>query len=74
MKKVGRINMLDIPFIIALGYLYQMAKSGKQKNTKNKSKHTKLMNRKKNKLRAEKELRKERLKEIINAGRTAGES
>lgn len=42
-----------------------MAKKGKEKNTQNKAKHTKLMNRKKNKLRKEKELRAERLKAII---------
>ncbi|SHI32612.1 hypothetical protein SAMN04488096_101131 [Mesonia phycicola] len=41
-----------------------MAKSGSEKNTKNKAKHTKLMNRKKNKLREEKENRKARLKEL----------
>ncbi|WP_194852264.1 hypothetical protein [Nonlabens antarcticus] len=46
-----------------------MAKAGKQKNTKNKSKHSKLMDRKKNKLRAEKELRTQRLKEIIKASK-----
>lgn len=45
-----------------------MAKAGKEKNTKNKSKHTKLMNRKKNKLRSEKDLRVARLKEIVKAG------
>lgn len=44
-----------------------MAKAGKEKNTKNKSKHTKLMNRKKNKLRSEKELRAEKLKAIVKA-------
>ncbi len=42
-----------------------MAKKGKAKNTVNKAKHTKLMNRKKNKLKKESELRKERLKAII---------
>ena len=42
-----------------------MAKAGREKNTKNKAKHSKLMNRKKNKLKSEKELRKERLKAII---------
>ncbi|QXP54713.1 hypothetical protein H0I25_11510 [Cellulophaga sp. HaHa_2_95] len=41
-----------------------MSKKGKEKNTKNKAKHTKLMNRKINKLRDEKEARKQRLKEI----------
>lgn len=38
---------------------------GPQKNTKNKAKHTELMNRKKNKLRKEKETRAERLKTIM---------
>jgi len=38
-----------------------MAKTGREKNTKNKAKHTKLLKRKKNKLRIEKQLRKERL-------------
>ncbi|WP_299781693.1 hypothetical protein [uncultured Formosa sp.] len=42
-----------------------MAKTGKEKNTKNKAKHTKLMDRKKNKARSEKELRKERLQAIV---------
>ncbi|MFB9052410.1 hypothetical protein ACFFVB_04895 [Formosa undariae] len=42
-----------------------MAKKGKEKNTKNKAKHSKLMDRKKNKLRTEKELHKERLKAIV---------
>ncbi len=42
-----------------------MAKQGREKNTKNKAKHTKLVNRKKNKLAKEKTLRKERLKVII---------
>jgi hypothetical protein len=42
-----------------------MSKKGKEKNTKNKAKYTKLMNRKINKQRTEKEVRKQRLKEII---------
>lgn len=42
-----------------------MAKTGREKNTKNKAKHSKLMDRKKNKVKSEKELRKERLKAII---------
>mgnify|MGYP001581160800 CR=1 FL=1 len=42
-----------------------MAKKGKEKNTLNKAKHTKLVNRKKNKLRKEEMTRKEKLKEII---------
>ncbi|WP_344928058.1 hypothetical protein [Aquimarina addita] len=42
-----------------------MAKKGREKNTLNKEKHTKLMNRKKNKLKKEKALRASRLKAII---------
>lgn len=42
-----------------------MAKTGREKNTKNKAKHSKLMNRKKNKKKAEEALRKERLKAIV---------
>ena len=42
-----------------------MAKKGQAKNTKNNAKHSKLMARKKNKLKVEKETRKERLKAII---------
>ena len=42
-----------------------MAKKGKDKNTLNKAKHAKLMDRKKNKLKKEAALRKERLKSII---------
>ncbi len=42
-----------------------MAKTGREKNTKNKAKHTKLLNRKKNKIKQEKNLRKERLKAIV---------
>jgi len=42
-----------------------MGKKGQEKNTKNKAKHSKLMDRKKNKLKHEKDLRKERLKAII---------
>ncbi len=40
-------------------------KKGKEKNTKNKAKHTKLLNRKKNKLKSDAALRKERLKVIL---------
>jgi len=46
-------------------YLYIMAKKGKEKNTKNKAKHSKLMDRKKNKLKKEQLTRKEKLKAII---------
>lgn len=42
-----------------------MPKKGKEKNTVNKAKHTKLLIRKKNKLKKESEFRKERLKAII---------
>lgn len=42
-----------------------MAKKGSEKNTKNKAKHSKLMARKKNKLKKEKELHKQRLKQIV---------
>ncbi|EDM43008.1 hypothetical protein SCB49_12324 [unidentified eubacterium SCB49] len=42
-----------------------MGKKGKEKNTKNKAKHSRLMAQKKNRVKSEKELRKERLKEII---------
>lgn len=42
-----------------------MAKLGREKNTKNKAKHSKLLARKKNKLKNEKEARKEKLKAII---------
>jgi hypothetical protein len=42
-----------------------MPKKGKVKNTLNKAKHTKLMNRKINKVKLEKQLHKERLKAII---------
>ncbi|MFT6795212.1 MAG: hypothetical protein ACJART_000344 [Maribacter sp.] len=42
-----------------------MPKKGKAKNTVNKAKHSKLMERKKNKLKKEATLRKERLKAIL---------
>ena len=42
-----------------------MTKKGKEKNTRNKAKHTSLINRKKNKLRKEEGARKEKLKRII---------
>ncbi|WP_164721461.1 hypothetical protein [Maribacter sp. MJ134] len=42
-----------------------MGKKGKAKNTVNKAKHSKLMTQKKNKLKKEVALRKERLKAII---------
>ncbi|MCF6308786.1 MAG: hypothetical protein L3J09_12660 [Flavobacteriaceae bacterium] len=42
-----------------------MAKKGKEKNTRNKTLHTKLINKKKNRLKKEQLTRKEKLKEII---------
>ncbi|MCL6296078.1 hypothetical protein [Jejuia spongiicola] len=42
-----------------------MSKAGREKNTKNKAKHSKLMTQKKNKKKREEALRKERLKAII---------
>ncbi len=51
-----------------------MAKKGTEKNTKNKAQHTKLMNRKKNKLREEKEQRAARLKEIVQKSKEAKKS
>jgi len=43
-----------------------MAKTGSDKNTKNKSKHSKLMDRKKNKIRTKEQEHKERLKALNN--------
>lgn len=42
-----------------------MAKKGREKNTKNKAKHSKLIAKKKNKKKVEETLRKERLKAIV---------
>jgi hypothetical protein len=42
-----------------------MAKIGKAKNTLNKSKHSKLMERKKKKIRADKIAREQRLKSLV---------
>jgi hypothetical protein len=61
-------------FTNQIKYLCPMAKTGREKNTKNKSKHSKLMDRKKNKLRDQKELRKLRLKEIVQASKAQKES
>jgi ElaB/YqjD/DUF883 family membrane-anchored ribosome-binding protein len=44
---------------------------GPEKNTKNKAKHTQLMNRKKNKLKQEKDARAERLKVIVQKANEA---
>lgn len=43
-----------------------MGKKGKEKNTKNKAKHSRLMAQKKNRVKSEKELRKERLKQVVH--------
>ena len=50
-----------------------MPKPKGQKNTKNKAKHTKLLNRKINKKKAEETHRKERLKAIIKKAKEEGE-
>jgi len=50
-----------------------MAKKGSAKNTKNKAKHSKLMARKKNKLREEKELHAKRLKLIVQRSKEQSE-
>jgi hypothetical protein len=42
-----------------------MAKTGRDKNTKNKAKHSKLMVQKKNKIKEQEQLRKDKLKAII---------
>mgnify|MGYP001250210219 CR=1 FL=1 len=42
-----------------------MGKKGKEKNTKNKAKHSKLMGRKKNKLREDKLQHELRLKDLV---------
>ena len=42
-----------------------MAKKGQEKNTKNKAKHSRLINQKKNKKKQETKLRKGRLKAIV---------
>ncbi len=55
----------------ALQYFYTMAKTGKQKNTKNKSTHSTLMARKINKKRTQKEQRAKMLKEILLQARKA---
>ena len=49
-----------------------MAKKGKEKNGKNKAKHTKLMTRKINKKKEEKENTKLRLKAIIEQAKAEG--
>lgn len=49
-----------------------MAKKGQPKNTKNKAKHAKLMEQKKNKARKEKEATRARLKAIIAKSKEVG--
>jgi len=51
-----------------------MGKTGREKNTKNKAKHSKLMDRKKNKLKSEEALRKERLKAVIQKAKAQKEN
>ena len=54
-----------------------MAKTGREKNTKNKAKHSRLMDKKQNKKKAEETSRKARLKAIIqkaNADKKNGEA
>ncbi|MCK8479855.1 hypothetical protein [Psychroserpens algicola] len=48
-----------------------MPKPKGQKNEKNKAKHSRLIAQKKNKIKAEKETRKERLKAIIKKAKDA---
>ena len=60
------ISRLTIPMLF---HNRIMAKKGKEKNTKNKSKHSKLMDRVKKKKRTEKELRAQRLKAIVKAAK-----
>jgi hypothetical protein len=48
-----------------------MSKKGSEKNTKAKSKHSKLIAQKKNKLKKEEATRKERLKAIIKKAKDA---
>ena len=50
-----------------------MAKTERDKNTKNKEKHSKLMAQKKNKKKQEEQLRKERLKAIVKNSNQAKE-
>ena len=46
-----------------------MAKKGKEKNTKNKAKHSRLVAQKKNKKKSEETLRKERLRAIVKGAK-----
>ena len=49
-----------------------MAKRGSEKNTKNKAKHAKLMDRKKNKKRKEENTRKAKPKAIVQKAKEGG--
>lgn len=51
-----------------------MAKTGREKNTKNKAKHSKLMSQKKNKKKSEASLRKERLRAIVSKAKSEKDS
>jgi len=51
-----------------------LSKKGKEKNTKNKAKHSKLMDRKVNKRKKEEETRQQRLKEIIRSAKAHKEA
>ena len=53
-------------------YYSKMAKRGSEKNTKNKAKHAKLMDRKKNKKRKEENTRKAKLKAIVQKAKEGG--
>jgi hypothetical protein len=60
------LNLFSKPQSLSCVIIYfRMAKKGKEKNTKNKAKHSKLMNRKKEKLRKEKEANTAKLKAIV---------
>ncbi|MBU2928427.1 hypothetical protein [Winogradskyella psychrotolerans] len=48
-----------------------MAKKGKEKNTNNKAKHTKLISQKKNKIKSKDVERKARLKAIVEKAKAA---
>ncbi|WP_179335099.1 hypothetical protein [Winogradskyella costae] len=48
-----------------------MAKTGREKNTNNKAKHSKLIAQKKNKLKSKSDERKARLKAIIDKAKEA---
>ena len=68
-------GVIFLPYIKTLIYKsFQMAKSGRPKNTLNNAKHTKLMTQKKNKLKEKKEANAERLKAIIRKSKENNES